>query len=276
MGRKHKPALTIDQIAGVEEVLCNGRMHRVVLLNDGQIALPDHPRKLLRLEDEMLRKARESSCGCLTHVRALQAGLKANWDGTVQRAYASSSYSNGGYAGPKHSWPKHSSLFANRTGEIQSARKSRTAFKAATSDPLVLPFNQRVARKADQSFRLTLTDMKAGSRRETNIREFHASDPDCQVACNVTVGWRESNVAGNCGARYNWALYFDVLRWYTKVYTKGLALVDGVLVLKILQADLSGKPTQIMGLKPTPGGQAAQVGLARVTPTGRVLFKGSK
>ena len=266
MGRK-QPQLTIANIAGIQEILCSGRVHRLALLNDGQIAMLDHPRKLMRLEDEMRRREHEHSCACVEHVNALKKAFGTGWSGSPRTEYAST-------------WresmmsQQYSALFVNREGEMAAKRMERRKVKYVPSDPIVKPFKHRVAGLADVTFRRVLADMKCHSR-ETNIRAFSLSDPDCQTTMKHSPGWRETHVAGVCKSNSNWVLYFDVLRWYTKVYLKGYALrYSGVIVLKVVQTDTYGTPTVIAALKPTPKGQAAQVGIARVTSTGRVLFQG--
>jgi hypothetical protein len=267
MGRK-QASLRVSDIAGIQEIPCSGRIHRVALLNDGQIAMLDHPRKLMRLEDEMLRKAKEQPCACVEHARAVQTAFAAGWSGSPRTEFLTAWKDSMTHR-------EYSALFGNREGDILLKRKARKALKAASGDPTVKPFKHRVAGTADRAFRNVLTEMKCHSR-ETNVRAFHLSDPDCQAAMQNSPGWRETGVAGLCTAtrRGNWALFFDVLRWYTKVYLPGFAIIDHVIVLKVTRWGADGRPTWIAGLKPTPKGQAAQVGLARVTPSGRVLFKG--
>jgi hypothetical protein len=267
MSRKRQPTLTVNQIAGIEEVMCNAQMHRVVLLTDGQIAMPDHPRRLMRLEDEMRKKGNENSCPCVAHARALHAGLKTGWTGAPTVAYSNKWTSNG----PDN---RCSPLFANRAGEIQLTRVNRTSFKAMAGDPLAQPFTTRVLRLADRTFRDVLRQELKARPTEINIREFHSSDLDCQTAMKASAGSAHTHVAGLCQTRGSWQLFFNVLHWYTKIHRRGCSVIDRVFVLKVLQWGM-GQPTEIVGLKLTPKGQAATVGIARVTPACRVLFRGA-
>lgn len=261
-----QPTLTLRDIAGIEEVQCCGETHRLVLRTDGQIALPDHPRQLLRLEDWAQTTAKIETCGCLLRVRALRATLKQGWDGMPRVDYGTST-------APRV-------LYALRSNALQCVRKAREALKRADGDPLTLPFSVRIMRHAELVFRgLVQREFPCANGRELRVRRWQPSDGDCQRAMAMLPNLRNHRVAAVIQRR-TWEVYFDVVRWYTRVYLREparVAVIDKTLVLKVLEWSTDGKaPRVIVGLRPTPGGQAGTVGIANVSDTGKVRFAGGK
>lgn len=297
MGRKHRQALlTVNEIQGIERVICDGESHRVVLLTDGQIALPDHNRRLLRLDDEMRRQAKLPACGCLKRVRELGASLKAGWTGAasefmpeLQRDPAKPRYN-------AQTRPDRSTVFNAVMGDVAEARKRHRAAADLPADPIAMPFlrdaptrgyapdgcepyvlrdlDGRLRRTAERTFRGVVTHEVFGKnyygrQPAIKIRPFEVTNPECIEALKKSPGGKDVRAAGDF-ERSDWTFFFDVVRWYTKVYRTGRHLSKGVLILR----DAGGG--RFAAFRATPGKQSGRVASATIRSDGEVLLKGGK
>lgn len=285
--RKHQALLTVNEIQGIERVICSEESHRIVLLTNGQIALPDHNRRLLRLDDEMRFKAGIPACGCLKRVRELRASLKSGWTGDasahmpeLQRDPSKPRYN-------AQTRADRSPLFHSVMGDVAAERKRHLAADALPGDPLAAgPFfkasstegsrwfgrKSRIQALAEQTFHSTITKEFFRDTYGTpaiKIRPFYLSEPECIEALKKSPGGKDVQAAGDFERR-EWTFFFDVVRWYTKLYLTNRHLSKGALLLR----DCGNG--RYAAFRPTPGKQSGRVASATLRSDGEVLLKGGK
>lgn len=246
-GSRYKPkALGVADVQAIERVRCCGETHRLALLNDGKVAVLDHPRKLFRLQGWAAKSAGlKAPDGCWAKLLWLQenAGRSYGDHGMLSKAKASS---------------RKRDKKAGRVPNPVDHERGKNYLVAERAHELALAFKTSVVRWQAES----ITTLNAITLRfSTNM---HVTNVKGTGRVALVKHKSYSGRTSSCSLRIN------VVRWYVTVYKKNLAsIARNALLLEVLDTDVINRPSRVTVLRKGKSGVECVEATVQYGPSGR-------
>jgi hypothetical protein len=248
-GSRYKPkALGVADVKAIERCRCGGETHRLALLNDGKVAVLDHPRRLFRLQGWALKSAGQKLDGCWAKLAWLQenAGRTCGDYGMLSKAKAAAGKRDekkGRVPNPVEHVRGKSYLKAERAHELSEYKPAMEKYCTVSVEAL------RGITSADNG------------KRFGNPTILHSSGDGLPKLIKYT---------SYSGRVTSSTLKLNVVRWYGRVFKQNLALlIKNVLVLDVLDTDVLGRPSRVVALRKGKKGLECTVATVKYNQTGR-------
>jgi hypothetical protein len=257
-GSRYRPqALGVADVKAIERVRCCGETHRLALLNNGQVAILDHPRKLFKLQGWAARSAGlKAPDGCWAKLAWLQENVKRAYGdhGMLSRAVAEARERD------EKQQRERNPVEHERGKSYLKAERAHELAQHATSVERWRKEAHAVVRVAAERF---------GNPSITHV----------QGAGHPTL-YKHIGYSGRTRAC---TLRMNVIRWFVTVFKKNHAnIAKNAMVLEVLDTDVIGRPSRVTALRKGKGGveciealvKYGQSGAARFVATATLTVKG--